>query len=82
MSFCRFSEGEVYMYPAQDGIVCCGCKLSESEPTVFTSIDDAVEHLLKHCIAGHKAPYKEAIGMLRHTTIEMVDGKAVYGTVE
>jgi nitrate reductase assembly molybdenum cofactor insertion protein NarJ len=67
------------MVPAGEGIVCYGCDLFETEPTVFTTIDGAVEHLLKHCIAGHKAPYARTIDMLRNTTIEMVDGKAVYG---
>lgn len=37
-----------------------------------------IEHLLKHCLAGDKAPYDEAIAMLRNTTMKMVDGKAVY----
>ena len=82
MSFCRFMEGDVYMVPAADGIVCLCCDLYESEPTVFVIIDAAIEHLLKHCIAGHKAPYDEAIAMLRNTTIEMVNRKAVYGWVD
>lgn len=79
MSFCRFSEGEVYLVPTEEGIVCYGCALYESEPNVFASVDDAIEHLLKHCVAGQKAPYDEAIGMLRNTTMKMVNGKAVYG---
>lgn len=82
MSFCRFSEGDVYMIPTNDGIECVCCDLFDVvESTVLTTIDDAVEHLLLHCLAGHKAPYKEAIDMLRGTTIKMVDGRAVYDTV-
>ena len=70
------------MVPADEGIVCLCCDLFESGPTTFTSIDDAIEHLLKHCLNGDKAPYDEAIDMLRNTTMEMVDGKAVYGWVD
>ena len=82
MSFCRLSEGDVYMIPDDRGITCLCCNLFDVvESTIFTTIDDAVEHLLLHCLAGHKAPYKEAIDMLRCTTIKMVDGRAVYGTV-
>jgi hypothetical protein len=82
MSFCRFSEGDVYLVPTEEGIVCYGCALYESEPNVFTSIDGAVEHLLKHCVAGHKAPYTDVIERLRNTTMEMVNGKVVYRRVD
>ena len=79
MSFCRFSEGDVYMIPTNKGIMCCGCALLDESP-VFTRVEDAIAHLEEHRRAGHKAPYDEAIDMLRCTTIEMENGVAKYDT--
>jgi len=37
MSYCRFSNGDVYMYPSTNGgIECCACRLADKVPTVFT----------------------------------------------
>jgi len=37
MSYCRFSDGDVYMYPStRGGIECCSCRLADKVPTVFT----------------------------------------------
>jgi len=37
MSYCRFSEGDVYMYASvRGGIECCACRLAEKVPTIFT----------------------------------------------
>lgn len=77
MSFCKYSEGDVYMIPASDGIRCfCGCSSS-----LFTTIEDAIDHIRNHRKAGDIAPYDRVIDLLQHTTIEMVDGKAIYGTI-
>lgn len=38
MSYCRFSDGDVYMYPnIYGGIECCSCTLAEKIKTVFTT---------------------------------------------
>lgn len=37
MSYCRFSSGDVYLYPSiYGGIVCCSCRLASKVPTIFT----------------------------------------------
>ena len=37
MSYCRKSDGDVYMFPSIVGpIICCGCLLAELVPTIFT----------------------------------------------
>jgi len=37
MSYCRFSDGDVYMYPhVRGGIECCACLLTALVPTIFT----------------------------------------------
>ena len=42
MSYCRFSEGDVYLYPhVGGGFECCGCSLTGKVATVFTK---GVEH--------------------------------------
>jgi len=37
MSYCRFSSGDVYLYPSiYGGIECCGCSLAEKVNSIFT----------------------------------------------
>ena len=37
MSYCRFSNGDVYMYPStKGGIECCACRLADKVVTIFT----------------------------------------------
>ena len=37
MSYCRFSSGDVYLYPSiYGGIECCACRLADLVPTIFT----------------------------------------------
>ena len=38
MSYCRFSEGDVYMYASVNGgIECCACSLAPKVKTIFTT---------------------------------------------
>lgn len=55
MSYCRFSEGDVYMYPSQEGIECCLCLLAPPWLTLRTQ-RDGLKHLLEHIEAGHTVP--------------------------
>ncbi len=59
MSYCRFGEGDVYMYMhIHGGIRCCGCKLVNqgiSDP-IFHFYIDAIKHLVTHREYGHKVP--------------------------
>lgn len=41
MSYCRFSEGDVYMYASSEGgIECCACRLAPLVKTIFTEGGD------------------------------------------
>lgn len=63
MSYCRFSEGDVYLVQALDEEWCCyWCKLDASERNVtLTSIGMVVEHLEAHVDAGHQVPTRALI---------------------
>lgn len=61
MSYCRFSEGHVYVFTAApsnrfpDGsLECCGCWFGATFNTV--SVDEFVSHLERHIAAGHSVP--------------------------
>jgi len=61
MSYCRWSEGDVYMYEAERGIVCMCCSLEPSDNfgRVDVTLDtpqEALEHLEQHRDAGHVVP--------------------------
>ena len=66
MSYCRFSEGDVYMYPDSFGaIICCGCNLLRAiTSSVFWTPEEALEHLEEHRKAGHTVP-ERAFNRLR-----------------
>jgi hypothetical protein len=70
MSYCRFSEGDVYMYPHTSGVIqCCSCRLSQIgtgwfADDNFKTHQDALAHLEAHIAAGHNVP-QEAIERLR-----------------
>lgn len=37
MSYCRFSNGDVYMFPStRGGIECCACRLTDKVMTIFS----------------------------------------------
>lgn len=36
MSYCRFSDGDVYMFSCEDGIECQSCQLMPKCKTIFT----------------------------------------------
>ena len=41
MSYCRFSDGDVYMFDhVYGGIECCACRLAPFVPTIFTKGTD------------------------------------------
>ena len=55
MSYRRFSEGEYYMYPSEEGIECCLCLLAPPWLIIQTR-RQALSHLLDHSRAGHTVP--------------------------
>lgn len=65
MSYCRFSDGDVYMYSSFSigKIVCCACRLNKKDrrggwqtDTILNSSKEALNHLKEHIYAGHKVP--------------------------
>ena len=37
MAYCRFSDADIYLYPAvSGGVECCACPLAAKVPTIFT----------------------------------------------
>lgn len=72
MSYCRFSDGDVYMYPSLSigKIVCIACRLNDKDKgnwypdTILNNEEEALNHLKEHIYAGHKVP-KYATDMLK-----------------
>ena len=65
MSYVRWcKESDVYVYPSEDGYVCCGCSLSENDGAVFSNVKDMIMHLVKHVKEGSKVPDYVFIGLL------------------
>jgi hypothetical protein len=45
MAYCRFSDGDVYLYRSERGYECCACRLQPLGPTIFTKPDDFVRRI-------------------------------------
>lgn len=67
MSYCRFSEGDVYMYDGgrlkddKPSLVCCGCLLVPAgTPSLYGAMSpqEALQHLCYHQNAGHRVPQR------------------------
>lgn len=55
MSYCRFSEADVYVFMhTHKFLECCGCSLGDQWD--FHSTADMVAHLREHIAAGHDVP--------------------------
>lgn len=64
MSYCRFSEGDVYMYYGAAGYECCGCRLVDQHTHVsFETPRGAIEHLKEHLREGHEVPMRAFKGL-------------------
>lgn len=56
MSYCRWGAGSaVYVYPADRGIVCCGCSMGEGDDFVAQH-DGMLTHLKEHMEQGDLIP--------------------------
>ena len=50
MSYCRFSEGDIYLYESVDGgITCCACRLAALVRTIFTEGGDFFGATIEPC---------------------------------
>lgn len=59
MSYCRFSDGDVYLYAdVQGGWTCCGCSLigGPSGMRHLDSAEDVLAHFQHHERAGDRVP--------------------------
>ena len=58
MSYCRFSEGDVYLIAHSDGLWSCYlCKLRSKRWIVtLNTLGEVQDHLQAHRDAGHKVP--------------------------
>lgn len=66
MSYCRFGEGDVYVFPSSldrdNGLIdCCACILQKTPDQVFGDNvvlppAEMIEHLKAHRAAGHNVP--------------------------
>ena len=64
MSYCRFSECDVYMYFHYQGFITCrGCCLGYGEHPKFFNYQDAIDHIKEHIKDGDKVA-KRAIPAL------------------
>jgi len=71
MSYCRFSDGDVYMYPSGKGIIeCCACRLPGGDFRLFSTKQDALDHLMWHKRAGHKVPQHAIDRLKREATYQ------------
>jgi len=66
MSYCRFSDGDVYLVQTRDEEWSCFCcKLhSTEEDQILTCLDDVAAHLAAHEEAGHDVPVAAHIRVL------------------
>lgn len=57
MSYCRFSDGDVYLYASVDGDwECCMCWLTGDLVVSLKTLEEVKEHLEAHVAAGHNVP--------------------------
>ena len=56
MSYCRFSDADIYLYRTVDGeFVCQLCRLVTHDIEMHT-IEEAIEHVKKHLASGDYVP--------------------------
>lgn len=66
MSYARFSEGDVYVFPTGDGIECCACSLEPGQWGHWLATGDShreqvtkmLTHLARHQLAGDVVPVR------------------------
>lgn len=61
MAYCRFSDGDVYLYHSSNGgIVCCHCCLKDDpfspDDPIFPRRSEVLSHIDDHRAAGHRVP--------------------------
>lgn len=57
MSYARFSNGDVYVFPTTDDLRCCACWLDGCDSNFTTTdVPTFCAHLDRHRAAGHDVP--------------------------
>lgn len=74
MSYCRFSDGDVYIYHHVNGFLeCCGCKLAGYKGCFTTkSRERMLQHIQMHKRVNHKVG-RGAQSRLKREIIEIGD---------
>jgi hypothetical protein len=71
MSYCRFSNGDVYILHHVSGyLVCCGCKLNQKDNFSTRSRELMLLHIKQHKLVNHKIG-RGAISRLKREIIEI-----------
>ena len=67
MSWTRFTDSDVYTFPSDKGLECCGCSLrGDDEPwRCWTSVTEFEQHLQAHADAGQHVDVQDIIAAVR-----------------
>lgn len=63
MSYCRFSDADIYVYPSMGGFECCGCPVGKFFST--KSAADMLRHMKAHRDAGLDVPDYAFLGVFQ-----------------
>lgn len=66
MSYCRFSNADIYVYPSDRGFECCGCPFEVGDHVndlVTKAGGEMFLHMKAHRAAGHDVPDFALIGV-------------------
>jgi hypothetical protein len=80
MAYCRWGDGDLYIYEdARGGLTCCGCKLQEQPPAGFdgasfncSTRSAMIAHIDEHRAAGHEVQ-KGVVDALREEIAQLGD---------
>jgi len=77
MAYCRFSNGDVYIFEHVKGFLeCCSCRLLDNpgsgEDFTTSYRQEMLNHIYRHKVAGHKVGYG-AIKRLKRDIKELGD---------
>lgn len=56
MSYCRFGEGDAYIYPSTEGGYTCGACILVGQSVRFSTAEQMLWHVREHEDAGHHIP--------------------------
>ena len=78
MAYCRFSEGDIYLYPSAIGLVCCACRLAPLVKTAFS--EDCTQcqgNGCESCMMHDTVAGMTAVEAIWHVCVHRAAGHAV-----